>query len=473
MVGGHLCCKTPADVDSRGAAAGDDRRRAADVLSLPSPSSVQSNNGRLFASVAPGDCLPLCCARVLPDWLELLANLRLLSSLLAVLFDPSLAASLHVGWTVVNLLASHQGELGSISGRITPDFRMRESWRNMPLVGGFSLGSPVPPPPIPALLHSHPASPSSALKTTHPPCMEVIKPTCIIGLLACLSGPLVNIHPTTMGKGGGREESDRASWGHQTSTQPTKKHLICTGKRKSASTARRYSALRVGATRRWPRALLSPVSLCLEYGRKSWGHVLSHGSSAALQIQRPALRGDGALVARARVTLVAPALHGQEIRRRQVAALTDADWRTASRRAPTRGAFLLKCAAGVHCKSGCLNSVLVAFTIRCTVQVLRDIVENLVWPVYRASRSYAVCTSAGVEDLLRYERLASAIPHAQHALSVRGVSFRKREGAKKSFNAAITGSSFLADTDHVTRRIGDFLGKVLPPRTRRTRAATW
>ncbi|KAJ8878394.1 hypothetical protein PR048_018972 [Dryococelus australis] len=41
------------------------------------------------------------------------------------------------------LLASHQGDPGSIPGRVTPDFRMWESCRTMPLIGGFSRGSPV------------------------------------------------------------------------------------------------------------------------------------------------------------------------------------------------------------------------------------------------------------------------------------------------------------------------------------------
>ncbi|KAJ8873496.1 hypothetical protein PR048_024314 [Dryococelus australis] len=43
-------------------------------------------------------------------------------------------------------LASHQGEPGSIPGRV-PDFRKWESCRTMPLVGGFSRGSPISPAP--------------------------------------------------------------------------------------------------------------------------------------------------------------------------------------------------------------------------------------------------------------------------------------------------------------------------------------
>ncbi|KAJ8875246.1 hypothetical protein PR048_023141 [Dryococelus australis] len=39
----------------------------------------------------------------------------------------------------VSLLASHQGDPGSIPGRVTPDFCMWESCRTMPLVGGFSF----------------------------------------------------------------------------------------------------------------------------------------------------------------------------------------------------------------------------------------------------------------------------------------------------------------------------------------------
>ncbi|KAJ8877245.1 hypothetical protein PR048_021699 [Dryococelus australis] len=42
-------------------------------------------------------------------------------------------------------LASHQGDTGSIPGRVTPDFRMWESCWTMPLVGGCSRGSPVSP----------------------------------------------------------------------------------------------------------------------------------------------------------------------------------------------------------------------------------------------------------------------------------------------------------------------------------------
>ncbi|KAJ8867781.1 hypothetical protein PR048_031584 [Dryococelus australis] len=45
----------------------------------------------------------------------------------------------------VNLLASHQGDPNSIPGRVTPDFRMWESCRLMPLVGRFSRRSPVYP----------------------------------------------------------------------------------------------------------------------------------------------------------------------------------------------------------------------------------------------------------------------------------------------------------------------------------------
>ncbi|KAJ8873627.1 hypothetical protein PR048_024445, partial [Dryococelus australis] len=61
------------------------------------------------------------------------------------------------GGRVVSLLASHQGDPGSIPGRITPDFRMWESCRTMPLVGGSSRGSPVSPALSfrRSLLHTH------------------------------------------------------------------------------------------------------------------------------------------------------------------------------------------------------------------------------------------------------------------------------------------------------------------------------
>ncbi|KAJ8871509.1 hypothetical protein PR048_027831 [Dryococelus australis] len=66
-------------------------------------------------------------------------------------------------WLTVSPLVSHQGEPGSI----LPDFRKWESCHTMPLVGGFSLRPPVSLDPcIPALLHSHLISLSSALKTS-------------------------------------------------------------------------------------------------------------------------------------------------------------------------------------------------------------------------------------------------------------------------------------------------------------------
>ncbi|KAJ8871100.1 hypothetical protein PR048_027404 [Dryococelus australis] len=66
----------------------------------------------------------------------------------------------------VSLLASHHGDPGSIPDRVTPDFRKWETCRTTPFVGGFSRGSPFPPP-----LHSGAdpyslQSPSSTLKTS-------------------------------------------------------------------------------------------------------------------------------------------------------------------------------------------------------------------------------------------------------------------------------------------------------------------
>ncbi|KAJ8869122.1 hypothetical protein PR048_030690 [Dryococelus australis] len=61
------------------------------------------------------------------------------------------------------LLASHQGEPGSIPGGVAPVF---SHMGNVPLVYGFSRGSPASPPSLPALLHTLLASPSSALKTS-------------------------------------------------------------------------------------------------------------------------------------------------------------------------------------------------------------------------------------------------------------------------------------------------------------------
>ncbi|KAJ8878382.1 hypothetical protein PR048_018959 [Dryococelus australis] len=73
-----------------------------------------------------------------------------------------------LNWHAVfsSLLASHQGDPGSIPGRVTPEFRMWQSCRTMRLVGRSSRGSPASP-----SLHSgtapySPKSPSSALQTS-------------------------------------------------------------------------------------------------------------------------------------------------------------------------------------------------------------------------------------------------------------------------------------------------------------------
>ncbi|KAJ8888693.1 hypothetical protein PR048_008185 [Dryococelus australis] len=87
-------------------------------------------------------------------------------------FEARLAPGRHT-WQAPSLnppappavLAFHQGESGSIPGQFTPDFRKWESFRTMPLVVGFSRESLVSPHPfIPALIHTHATSPSSALK---------------------------------------------------------------------------------------------------------------------------------------------------------------------------------------------------------------------------------------------------------------------------------------------------------------------
>ncbi|KAJ8891007.1 hypothetical protein PR048_010516 [Dryococelus australis] len=84
-----------------------------------------------------------------------------------VLDTPTPAAKGGRGGSEVSLLASHQGGPGSNPSRVTPDSRMWKSCRTMPLVGGFSRGSPVSLAPlIPALLRTHLASPLSAFKTT-------------------------------------------------------------------------------------------------------------------------------------------------------------------------------------------------------------------------------------------------------------------------------------------------------------------
>ncbi|KAJ8874477.1 hypothetical protein PR048_025337 [Dryococelus australis] len=66
----------------------------------------------------------------------------------------------------ISLLASHQGDPGSIPGWVTPDFHLWESSRTMPLVGGFFLGDlPFPPPFHSSAAPYSPQSSLSALKT--------------------------------------------------------------------------------------------------------------------------------------------------------------------------------------------------------------------------------------------------------------------------------------------------------------------
>ncbi|KAJ8872116.1 hypothetical protein PR048_025718 [Dryococelus australis] len=64
------------------------------------------------------------------------------------------------------LHALHQGDPGSIPGRVTPDYRVWESYQTIPLVGGFSRGSPVSPPFNSSAAPYSPQSPSSTLKTS-------------------------------------------------------------------------------------------------------------------------------------------------------------------------------------------------------------------------------------------------------------------------------------------------------------------
>ncbi|KAJ8867433.1 hypothetical protein PR048_031235 [Dryococelus australis] len=62
------------------------------------------------------------------------------------------------------LLASHQVDPCTIPGWVTQNFRMWESCRTTPLVGGFSRGSPVPPSFRSGAAAYSPLSPSPALK---------------------------------------------------------------------------------------------------------------------------------------------------------------------------------------------------------------------------------------------------------------------------------------------------------------------
>ncbi|KAJ8870424.1 hypothetical protein PR048_029446 [Dryococelus australis] len=85
-----------------------------------------------------------------------------------VYYDPAELSEERIYTSAVSLLASLQGDPGSIPGRVTTDFRMWESCRTMPLIGRFSRDLPFPPP-----FHSNAAQaqfsphlPSLALKTS-------------------------------------------------------------------------------------------------------------------------------------------------------------------------------------------------------------------------------------------------------------------------------------------------------------------
>ncbi|KAJ8877762.1 hypothetical protein PR048_022217 [Dryococelus australis] len=64
-------------------------------------------------------------------------------------FPKSLQANAAMGHggRAVSLLTSHQGDPGSIPGRVTPDFHMWGSCRTMTLIGGFSRSSAISPSP--------------------------------------------------------------------------------------------------------------------------------------------------------------------------------------------------------------------------------------------------------------------------------------------------------------------------------------
>ncbi|KAJ8865711.1 hypothetical protein PR048_033231 [Dryococelus australis] len=72
------------------------------------------------------------------------------------------------GGRAISTLASHQGEPGSMFNPrpVHREFRMWESCRTMPLVGGFSRDLPFPPPLHSGAAPYSPQSPSSALKTS-------------------------------------------------------------------------------------------------------------------------------------------------------------------------------------------------------------------------------------------------------------------------------------------------------------------
>ncbi|KAJ8867441.1 hypothetical protein PR048_031243 [Dryococelus australis] len=78
--------------------------------------------------------------------------------------------------TPVSLLASHQGDPGSIPGRVTLDPHMWESCRTMPLVGGSSRDIPLPPSLYSGAAPYPPQSPSSALKTSTSRAVQISSP---------------------------------------------------------------------------------------------------------------------------------------------------------------------------------------------------------------------------------------------------------------------------------------------------------
>ncbi|KAJ8866855.1 hypothetical protein PR048_032716 [Dryococelus australis] len=106
-------------------------------VSVPSRSGSEILAVCLECLVSPGPCCQLGRFRTeTAHWLRQRNKCCI---------DISTAHIIKCWATVLSLLASNQGDPGSIPGRVTPDFRMWESCRTMPLVGGFSRGSPVSP----------------------------------------------------------------------------------------------------------------------------------------------------------------------------------------------------------------------------------------------------------------------------------------------------------------------------------------
>ncbi|KAJ8890234.1 hypothetical protein PR048_009742 [Dryococelus australis] len=139
-------------------------RRAAITDRLAYSPTITAN--RVHSPAGLADLWESCRTMLLVGWFSRGSLVSPATSFRRCSIHVTLIGSQDIVVMTVSLLASHKGNPGSIPGRVIPDFRMWESCRMMPLVSGFSRGSPVSPPLHSGATPYSSQSPSLVLKTS-------------------------------------------------------------------------------------------------------------------------------------------------------------------------------------------------------------------------------------------------------------------------------------------------------------------